>query len=346
MNIHNPEVGGSSPPLVTKHSYRKVLTDLSKHLKISLTIRYILLSIEIMFPFVNLHQQYRQYRIAFDGLSKNTLRGEFYVIKQFFEILEIEHLHQISKSQIELYILQMQTKRGWTKNTVRNNLQALDNFFRFCKEQGKIFENPVKDIRKPKLPKQLPKALSEENAIKLIEWTYFAEFRYEFNRVRARAVLATFLFTGVRKSELIMLKNSDIQFTDKTLRVENGKGAKDRVVPLNERLIQILQEYQKARTKLGKKSIYFFTTLREDKRISPTTIKRLFMKIKESLGIRIYPHMLRHTFGTLMAQGECSIYALSKMMGHSDIKTTMIYLLVTVGDLKQQIVKHPLGYRV
>jgi len=311
-----------------------------------MTIRYILLSIESMFPFVNIHQQYRQYRITFDGLSKNTVKGEFYVVKQFFEQLGVEHLDQISKSQIELYILQMQSKRGWTKNTVRNNLQALDNFFHFCSEQNLMLKNPAKDIRKPKLPKQLPKALSEEEAIKLIEWTYLAKFRYEFNRIRARAILTTFLFTGVRKSELVMLKNSDIQFSDKTLRVENGKGAKDRIIPMNERLIQILQEYVKARTKLNKKTIYFFTTLREDKRISPTTIKRLFEKVKQSLGIRIYPHMLRHTFGTLMAQGECSIYALSKMMGHSDIKTTMIYLLVTVGDLKQQIVKHPLGYRV
>jgi site-specific recombinase XerD len=311
-----------------------------------MTSGHILLSIEIMFPFVNLHQQYRQYRIAFDGLSKNTLRSEFYVIKQFFEVLEIQHLNEVSKSNIELYILQMQSKRSWTKNTVRNNLQALDNFFRFCFEKGFISENPAKDIRKPKLSKQLPKALSEEDAMKLLEWTYVADFRYEFNRIRARAILATFLFTGIRKSELVMLKNSDIQFSDKTLRVENGKGGKDRIIPLNERLIQILLEYKEFREKLGKKSLYFFTTLREDKRISPTTIKRLFEKIKASLGIRIYPHMLRHTFGTLMAQGECSIYALSKMMGHADIKTTMIYLLVTVGDLKQQIVKHPLGYRM
>jgi site-specific recombinase XerD len=298
-----------------------------------------------MFPFANLHQQYRQYRMAFDGLSKNTVRSEYYVVKQFFEILKIEHLQTITKSKIEMYILELQSKRNWTKNTTRNNIQALDNFFRFCKEQNLIPENPAKEIRKPKLNKQLPKALSEEDAIRLLEWTYIAEFRYDFNRIRSRAVLATFLFTGVRKSELIMLKNSDIQFFDKTLRVENGKGGKDRIIPLNERLISILKEYQIARNKLNKKTIYFFTTLREDKRISPTTIKRLFIKINEALGIRIYPHMLRHTFGTLMAQGECSIYALSKMMGHSDIKTTMIYLLVTIGDLKQQIVKHPLGYK-
>jgi len=71
-------------------------------------------------------------------------------------------------------------------------------------------------------------------------------------------------------------------------------------------------------------------------------IKRLFAKIKKSSGIYFTPHMLRHTFATLMLEGGCDIYSLSKMMGHSDIKTTTLYLSATVKHLQSQMLKHPL----
>ena len=71
-------------------------------------------------------------------------------------------------------------------------------------------------------------------------------------------------------------------------------------------------------------------------------IKRLVEKLREKSGIYFYPHMLRHTFATLMLEGGCDLFALSKMMGHSDIKTTTIYLSATTAHLQEQIKKHPL----
>ncbi|WP_075340704.1 tyrosine-type recombinase/integrase [Tenacibaculum agarivorans] len=291
-----------------------------------------------------LHQQYCEYSLTFKGLSKRTLKNEYYVFKQFVSHTNLNHPDQITKSIIERYITEKKVYQNWSAKTIKNTLQAFNNFFKFYVSQGYGNINPVEDIPKPRIPKRLPKYIPKEDALKLIEWTYVAKFRYTFERIRARAIISTFLFTGVRQGELLSLKVSDIMLDEKVLRVENGKGGKDRLIPLNARLIGILQEYLQERQKRKKMSMYFFTSLRFDKQMSQSVIKRLFIKLQKDLGFKVYPHLLRHTFATLMLQGGCGIYSLSKMMGHGDIKTTTIYLSLTTGHLNEQINKHPLSF--
>ena len=126
--------------------------------------------------------------------------------------------------------------------------------------------------------------------------------------------------------------------------MKSGKGDKDRIIPLNETLIDILKAYLEERSRLNKKCEYFFTTMREDNRMGDLVIKRLIVKIKEKSGIPFYAHLLRHTFATLMLEGGCDLFSLSKMLGHSDIKTTTIYLAATAAHLQGQIEKHPLTF--
>ncbi len=89
---------------------------------------------------------------------------------------------------------------------------------------------------------------------------------------------------------------------------------------------------------------YFFTAMREDKKMGDKVIPRLVIKLREKSKIYFYPHMLRHTFAVLMLEGGCDLFSLSKMMGHSDIKTTTIYLSTTTAHLQEQIKKHPLDF--
>ncbi|WP_075343744.1 tyrosine-type recombinase/integrase [Tenacibaculum agarivorans] len=291
-----------------------------------------------------LHQQYCDYSLTFRGLSSRTLRNEYYVFRQFVNHTKLNHPQEITKSIVERYITEKKIYHNCSAKTIKNTLQAFNNFFKFYVSQGYGTVNPVKDIPKPRLPKRLPKYIPKDDALKLIEWTYVAKFRYKFEKIRARTIIATFLFTGVRQGELLGLKMSDIRLHEKVLRVENGKGGKDRLIPLNTRLVQILQEYLHEREKREKMSIYFFTSLRFDKQMSQSVIKRLFLRLQKDVGFKVHPHLLRHTFATLMLQGNCDLYSLSNMMGHSDIKTTTIYLSLTTGHLTEKINKHPLSF--
>ena len=154
-----------------------------------------------------------------------------------------------------------------------------------------------------------------------------------------------FVFTGMRLQELLNLRMTDVQFENKVVFISSGKGDKDRIIPMNQDLIKILSEYIKDRDRLNKTCPFFFTSLTHDTGLQYLVVKRLVEKLRTKSGIHFTPHMLRHTFATLMLEGGCDIYALSKMLGHSDIKTTTIYLSATTAHLQEQVAKHPLSFR-
>ena len=140
------------------------------------------------------------------------------------------------------------------------------------------------------------------------------------------------------------LKCTDIDLDNNVICVRQGKGSKDRVAPIPYRLVQILQKYSEERRRLKKTCPEFFASLNRDKGYTIHGLKRLVQQVREASGIHFGIHQLRHTFATLMIEGGCDIYSLSKMMGHSDIKTTTIYLSASVEHLRGQMDKHPLNY--
>ena len=108
----------------------------------------------------------------------------------------------------------------------------------------------------------------------------------------------------------------------------------------------VLESYLKERDRLGRKHPRFFVSLKEDRPMEYQTIKRLVEKLRERSGVYFTPHMLRHTFATLMLEGGAGIVSIGEMMGHSDVKTTMIYLTATTSHLKSEIAKHPLKFAI
>lgn len=292
-----------------------------------------------------LHEHYRDYSITFKNLSKKTLNTQFYVIRQFQQTTEIERVEQISRLLIEDYIMQCKAERDWSAQTIRNTIGALKAFLEWCFKRGMIDENPANDIPYPKTPKRLPSSLSLEDAHKVLGWPRYAHFYYPYERKRAEAIIAVFLYTGIRRGELLDLTLSDVNLEEQTLFVRCGKGMKDRNIPLHFRLIPYLRTYLEDRKRVGKNTEYFFCRLRGNGHMTDIVIKNIFNRIKIETGISTYPHMLRHSFATLMLEGGCDIYALSKMMGHTDIKTTTIYLSASIKHTRRQMDKHPLFFR-
>ncbi len=300
-----------------------------------------------MHSVIRLHKDYCNYKQAIKGCSKQTIKKEFHTVTpffRFFKLKNIEDLKRLEKKDIVHYIIEKKQRRHWSARTIRNTLQGLKNFFEYCVENKLLEFNPVKGIEKPKMPNDLPRLIKKDDALRILEWLYFTPFRYKWERERAKAITAIFIFTGIRRSELLNIKNSDLNFKDKILRINSGKGNKDRLIPLNEKLIEVLEEYTDCELKQHSTSEYFFVKLDGERQMGDGTIRTLFKRFQKELGIEVTPHKLRHTFATLLIRRGCSIPALSKMMGHSKTEVTMKYTWLDVEDLRNEMGKHPFGY--
>lgn len=296
-----------------------------------------------MHDILKTHQRFCDYSLAFKGNRPSTIRWYKQVMRNFLKSAKWSLVNEITKDALENWVFEGKAKRNWSAKTIRNYIQCITLFLDWCVKEHYIPDNPLKSMDKPSLPKRIPKHLIREDAMSLLEWTKNFPYDYKFERSRGVAIIGTFLFTGVRLEELRNLKITDIDLDNRTLFVQSGKGDKDRIIPLNNGLVEILHEYLKDRRRLKKSCPYFFTAMRGDSKMGDRVIKRLIKKLREKSKIYFYPHMLRHTFATLMLEGGCDLFSLSKMLGHSDIKTTTIYLTATASHLQKEMSKHPLN---
>lgn len=284
-----------------------------------------------------------EYSRVFKGNTERSVKTYQFEVNSFVKYSGVNTASEIDRPLIENYIVRQKLDRGWSAKTIRNRLMALRIFLDWCVKQGECISNPARDIDLPRLPKRLPRHLGKENALKVLEWTQHYRYLHEFERSRAVAIIALFMFTGIRLNELYQLNMGDIQLSEQRLFVRSGKGEKDRFIPMNVDLINYLKTYIHERDRRNRHCPSFFVSLKKDQRMGCKTIPRLVKKIRETCGVYFSPHMLRHTFATLMLEGGADIFAISKMMGHSDIKTTTIYLSATTAHLRSEIDKHPLA---
>ena len=300
-------------------------------------------------PLTELHERFCAEAAHINNLTKETVRWYRYGFKMLQNFKTFQHLHEIDELELSDFLFWGRTERGWNPKSMLDYYGALSSFFRWCENKRLIPENPLKRVPRPKVPKALPKALSENDARKLLECAQYlpvpSTFQNPtFHKKRDVAILATFLFTGVRRQELLNLMLQDINFDENIVMIRAGKGQKDRLIPLSFELKRLLQAYLTERSNAGIETDYLFTTLQKQKRLSVRTLTRMFLRLKEASQIGFSTHQLRHTFATLMAESQCDAFALCDMMGHSDIKTTMIYVNARSEHKRRQINNHPLNY--
>jgi len=264
-------------------------------------------------------------------------------IKYYQKVTGIDEISDITKNNVKEFLMQGRIKKNWKASSFITAHKSLFVFFQWCVKNNYLENNVLEDIELPKLNKSIPPKLTQQEAMKLLEVTYNLPYKYQYLRYRNHALLATFIFTGLRKAEVLNLKYTDVDLENRTVFVNHGKGGKDRIIPINFTLIEILGRYLKERKRLKKTCPEFFTSLNRNQGFTSSGLKRALTRIKKESGINFGTHKLRHTFATLMLEGGCDIYSLSKMMGHSDIKTTTIYLSASAEHLRQEMTKHPLN---
>jgi len=283
-----------------------------------------------------------EYSHCIRGYSKATIRRYTYVLSLYTRLANITQVSHITTENVRGLFFHGRTERAWKPATFIVFYKSLSIFFKWCLKEGHLHTNPLEGIEKPRLEKKLPKKLTKQDALRLLEIVDNYPYENRFLRLRNYAMFSVFVFAGLRLNELLKLRYTDVDIINKTIFINQGKGNKDRIIPLNATLAQRLEMYLEERKKIHKTCPEFFTSSTRNSGFSESGMKRLVIALRSASGINFTVHKLRHTFATLMLEGGCDIYSLSQMMGHSDIKTTTIYLAASVDHLRSQVTKHPL----
>jgi len=215
-------------------------------------------------------------------------------------------------------------------------LVALRNWFRWMTRQNHILHNPASEIELPRLGHRLPKhVLTASEAEQVMMQPNLADPI----GLRDRAILEVFYSTGMRRMELIHLKLFDLDFERGTILIRQGKGKKDRYVPIGERAIAWVQKYlREARPKLAAEpdsgTLFLASSGEEISRDHLTMMVRAYV-LRAKIGKTGACHLFRHTMATLMLEGGADIRFIQQMLGHAELSTTEIYTHVSIRMLKQ-----------
>lgn len=290
-----------------------------------------------------LSEQFCNYSTYMRGYSPDTIRRYRTTIRLFSSCAKVSEVEACTPETVREFFYAGRVERHWAVNSFVTYHKSLAVFFRWCVERGHLTVNPADGIEMPKAAKRLPPRLTQQESLRLLEIVHNYPWPYAFQRYRNYAILATFLHAGLRKKELLRLQLVDVDLGNRSIFVRQGKGSKDRIVPMSATLAGVLQRYLEDRSRLGKTCPEIFASLNRDMGLTAEGLKHLIFTAGRITGLRFHVHTLRHTFATLMLEGGCDIFSLSKMMGHSDIKTTTIYLAASAQHLRAQMLKHPLN---
>jgi integrase/recombinase XerD len=276
-----------------------------------------------------------------DGLAELTLAAYRRDLKAFAAWLKKERQHALDAAvagDIEAYLAWRFARHAQPRSAARYT-SALKRFYRYLLRENLIDIDPTLNLDSPKLPRALPKTLTEVDVERLLD----SADTTTTPGMRDRAMLETLYATGLRVSELVGLKLTSLNLSDGVLRV-TGKGNKDRLVPLGEEALRWLRDYMaEARPHLlGRQlSDAVFVTPRG----SAMTRQAFWYLIKrraQAAGITrpLSPHTLRHAFATHLLNHGADLRVVQMLLGHSDISTTQIYTHVARERMKQLHAQH------
>jgi integrase/recombinase XerC len=232
--------------------------------------------------------------------------------------------------------------RGLSPTTVARRIHSLRSFWNYLWDSDYTDTNPFRKISLPKQSRALPVYLSVEEAQSLVAAAATQE--HEFYARRDKAIVTFLLFTGARRSELLNLTWDDVDLQGKTVRFVGAKGDKTRAVPLADQSLGDLLEWQALRPSCNHRNVF---TSRSGARLGKRGLKTAITRALQGSGIDkqgVTTHKLRHTFACMMLRGGADLSCLQRMMGHSRLDTTGIYLSATAEDLRQAMALHPLGH--
>jgi integrase/recombinase XerD len=283
------------------------------------------------------------------GFSGRTIPDYVHNVKLFLDFLtelRIQTITEVDRRVILDYQARvyLQTFKGKSISpaTQRARLTGVKAFYQYLLKTGQAFYDPTADLELPKRPDQLPKGILSKKEIGEL----LSKPNLETSLgLRDRAILEVFYSTGIRVSELCNLTMNDLDLSAGELRVNRGKNAKDRIVPLGEMACDFLNIYlHEARLKLAAPDQPILFVSKNGRKFHPTTLSHLITNCGKKAGLKkeISPHSIRHTCATHLLKGKADIRQIQRLLGHTSIASTQIYTRVEITDLKQVLKRcHP-----
>jgi site-specific recombinase XerD len=234
-------------------------------------------------------------------------------VNQFFKHTG-KSLETIKKADIRHWLIHLKVE-GYKPWTIWTKLTGLKSFFKYCLEEGFIYQNPASEVPFPRIEEKLPYYLTSEQLNDLRKLTE--------GRLQERAIVEVLFATGMRISELCSMKKEDINWSEKVIHIPRGKRKKGRIVPFTRECAEHLKAYLDSR---ADNLPYVFLTLRfKDRAIHPDTVGQLFRAYSKRLEFKVTPHTLRHTFAAHLASRRMPLDCIQVLLGHEQPHLTQYY---------------------
>ena len=275
-----------------------------------------------------------------DGLSKNTLNSYRFDLSIFVSWLaETKKVELLDVSELEIQEFLAFKFPTSKSRSISRLLATLRRFFRFLLRENKIKEDPTLKIQTPKIPKSLPKSLSEDEVEGLLE---APDIKTDVG-MRDRSMLELLYACGLRVSELVGIQLTEVILSDGVIRV-TGKGSKTRLVPMGEEAVDWIKKYlvKSRQNILNKQTSKFLFVTNRGGEMTRQAFWYLIKKyaLMANIDKPMSPHILRHAFATHLINHGADLRVVQMLLGHSDISTTQIYTHVARERLKKLHQEH------
>jgi integrase/recombinase XerC len=281
----------------------------------------------------DLFLKYLQFEKRF---SINTVKSYQNDLTQFVvyigEQFNISNPESVNEKIIRSWIVDLMEKE-YSSLSVNRKISTLKTFYKFLLRQGYIKINPMDKVVSPKTKKRLPLFVEEKQITILLDDLALGD---DFSSIRNRTIIETFYNTGIRLSELIGIKNSDIDLYNNTIKVL-GKRQKERIIPIHSAFAKSLKNYIQVKNSVftDSKHDFFFVTDKGDK-LYERFVYRVVNKYLTLVTTieKKSPHVLRHTFATHMLNHGADLNTIKELLGHANLSATQVYTHNTFEKLK------------
>lgn len=282
--------------------------------------------------FIERFTNYLQYEKRFSAHTVSAYLQDLYQFQSFLEKNNTD-IPAASHLIIRSWVVELLDGKVGTRS-VQRKLSSLRTFYKYLQREKVTEANPVLQVKAPKVPKRLPVIVEDSKINSLLDNKNL--FTNDFEGIRDRAVIEILFGTGIRLAELIALSDADVNLYEQSIKVF-GKRSKERIVPVNTSLINLLKEY------IGEKSKQPFENISQQlivtKEGKPAYTKLIYRIVNKYLGYisthqKKSPHVLRHSFATSLLNKGADLNAIKELLGHASLAATQVYTHNSVERLK------------